>query len=96
MQRAMTNMGTAILLAAAVLSAIAVGYLRGNSLERRTPTLLWLALVFSLAVATALLVVLKAKLVPITPINFSIIVLGIIYFGVVECLRIHRRLAALR
>jgi hypothetical protein len=53
-------------------------------------------LVFSLAVAIALLVVLKAKLLPITPINFSVIVLGIIYFGVVECFRIHRRLAALR
>jgi uncharacterized membrane protein YoaK (UPF0700 family) len=89
-------MGTAILLAAAVLSAIAVSHLRGSSSESRSPAILWLALVFSLSVAIALLVVLKAKLVPITPMNFSVIVLGMIYFGVVECLRIHRRLAALR
>lgn len=89
-------MGTAILLAIAVLSAIAVSCLRGTSSASRNPALLWSALVFSLAVAIALLVVLKAKLLPITPINFSVIVLGIIYFGVVECFRIHRRLAALR
>lgn len=89
-------MGTAILLATAVLSAIVVNYLRGSSSERRTPALLWSALVFSLAVAIAFLVVLKAGLMPITPINFSVIVLGIIYFGVVECLRIHRRLAVFR
>jgi hypothetical protein len=92
----MTTMGTAILLAAAVLSAIAVSHLRGSSSESRSPAILWLALVFSLSVAIVLLVVLKAKLVSVTPINFSFIVLGIIYFGVVECLRIHRRLAALR
>jgi amino acid transporter len=92
----MTAMGTAILLATAVLSAIVLNYLRGSSSERRTPALLWLALVFSLAVAIAFLVVLKSGLMPITPINFSVIVLGIIYFGVVECLRIHRRLTELR
>lgn len=92
----MTTMGTAILLAAAVLSAIAVRHLRGGSSKSRSPALLWLALVLSLAVAIALLVVLKARLVSITPINFSVILFGIIYFGVVECFRIHRRLAALR
>lgn len=89
-------MVTAILLTAVVLSAIAVGLLRGSSSESRTQLCLWLALLLSLAVAIALLVVLKAKLVSITPINFSVLVLGIIYFGVVECLRNHRRLAAFR
>jgi hypothetical protein len=89
-------MGTAILLTAVVLSAIAVGHLRTKSSASRNQFFLWLALVLSLTVAIALLVVLKAKLVSITPINFSVLVLSIIYFGVVECLRIHRLLAALR
>lgn len=86
-------MGTAFFLTAAVLSAIAVSRLRGSSAEFRAPSILWLTWVLSLAVAISLLVVLKAQLVSITPINFSVIVLGIVYFGVVECLRIHRRLA---
>jgi uncharacterized membrane protein len=81
---------TAILLAVIVLSAVAVYFSSTN----RSPALLWSALAVSLAVAIALLVVLKAGLVPITPINFSIIVLGIINFGVVESMRIYRRLSS--
>lgn len=89
-------MSTAILLVLVMLSAVAVSFLRGGSSASRSSAFLWSALVASLVVAIALLVALKARLVPITPINFSIIVLGIVNFGVVECMRIHRRLAALR
>lgn len=94
MQEAVITTSTVILLAVIVLSAVAVNFLRRGSSTNRSPALLWSELAVSLAVAIALLVVLKAGLVPITPINFSIIVLGIIYFGVVESMRIYRRLSS--
>lgn len=89
-------MSTAILLVAALLAALILAFLRGRALANQSTTLLWSALGLSLLVAMAYLVVLKAKLVPITPVNFAVIVAGIIYFGVLECMRIHRRIAGLQ
>lgn len=88
-------MSTAILLVAALLSALLLALLRGRAAASQSPALLWSGLALSLLVAMAYLVVLKARLVPITPLNFAIIVAGIIYFGVFECMCIHRRIASL-
>jgi hypothetical protein len=96
MQEEIEMLGTTILVAFAVLMAAAVRYFRGTSSARRTSARLWTALAISLAVATAFLVVLKARIVPITPVNFSVIVFCIVYFSLVECFRIHRQLASLR
>ena len=90
----MTMMSTAILLVIAMMSAVVVRLLSGSTVAPVPRARLRSALVLSLAVTIGLLVALKAKLVPITVINFSFIVLGILYFGVIECMRIHRRLAA--
>lgn len=89
-------MSTAILLAALVLLAIAVNLLRGNSSARRSSALLWSALIVSMAVVAGLYAVLKRNVIPITPINFAVIMIGIIYFGVLQCMRIHRQLGSQR
>jgi uncharacterized membrane protein (DUF2068 family) len=89
-------MSTAMLLLVLVLSAIGVNILRGSASARRSPVLLRLALIASMAMVTALYGVLKTKVIPITPINFSVIVGGIIYFGVLQCMRILRQLDSLR
>jgi hypothetical protein len=88
--------GTAILVALLVLLAIAVNILRGSSSARRSPALLWLALIVSMAAVAALYGVLKTGFISITPINFAVIMIGIIYFGVLQCMRIHRQLDSLR
>ena len=95
-QEAVTTMSTAILLAVLVLSAIALNLLRGSVSARRSPIFLRSALIASMAMVTALYGVLKTGFIPITPINFTVIVLGIIYFGVIQCMRIHRQLDTLR
>ena len=92
---AMSTMSTAILLAMAVLSSLVLAFLRGRALANRSPALLWFGLGISLLVAMSYLVVLKARLVPITPVNFAVIVVGIIYFGILESMRIHRSIAGM-
>lgn len=83
---------TVVLLSVLVLLAIAVNILRGSSSARRSPALLWSALIVSMAVVAALYGVLKRNVIPITPINFAVIMIGIIYFGVLQCMRIRKQL----
>lgn len=85
-------MSTVILLVAIVLAAVGVNRLRGSSSASRSKTLLWSAQVVTLAVSIVLYVVLQASLVPITPTNFSIIVLGVMYFGPLQSMRIQKQL----
>lgn len=87
---------TVALLVLASVAGVVVASLRGIGVRNRSLAQLWMGFSVSLLVAIAYLVALKAKLVPVTVINFGVIVLGIIYFGVVECMRIHRSIAMLQ
>lgn len=88
--------GTLVLVVIAAFSATAIAILRRCAWKKRSQTFFWVGLAVTLLVAMFYLVALMTRLVPITPVNFAIILLGIIYFGILECMRIHRDIAAIQ
>jgi hypothetical protein len=86
----MPTMSTFVLAAIAIVAALLVARLRRIVASTNSRGALWVSLVLCIATPIGFLVALNTGVVPSTVTNFTLVVVAVIYFGVIQSYRIDR------